>query len=181
MGTGGCNALGSLHPHDHCTLIRRVDLPFDHDLPSPAPVPRRKTKKEEKSSARKKKPSFHVPNHPFGCSNCDRRFKYRSSRDKHERVCREGAPALFCSKCGVQYWVLPRLRTHEAKCRRKTPTKRQIERAKRKMATLDARTRGVIPEKRQTCSKCGELYSSKASLKRHREICEGELAFDSLA
>ncbi|XP_006861358.1 PREDICTED: zinc finger protein 467 [Chrysochloris asiatica] len=114
---------------------------------------------------------------PFGCGECERRFRDRLTLRLHQRLHRGEGPRA-CSDCGRSFAQRAHLLLHQRSHRGERPFPcSECDKRFSKKAHLTRHLRTHTGERPYPCSECGKCFSQKIHLGSHQKTHTGERPF----
>ncbi|XP_034015584.1 zinc finger protein 501-like [Thalassophryne amazonica] len=121
---------------------------------------------------------IHTGDKPFGCSECSKRFRNKSSLQVHVRI-HTGEKPFRCFKCDKRCRTKSALKTHMRIHTGDKPFScSDCGKRFRESGSLKRHFRIHTGDKPFGCSNCGDKFRERGSLKRHLRIHTGDKPFD---
>ncbi|XP_004629066.1 zinc finger protein 467 isoform X1 [Octodon degus] len=118
-----------------------------------------------------------VPEKPFGCGECERRFRDQLTLRLHQRLHRGEGPCA-CPDCGRSFTQRTHMLLHQRSHRGERPFPcSECDKRFSKKAHLTRHLRTHTGERPYPCAECGKRFSQKIHLGSHQKTHTGERPF----
>nr|XP_051692926.1 zinc finger protein 467 isoform X1 [Oryctolagus cuniculus]XP_051692927.1 zinc finger protein 467 isoform X1 [Oryctolagus cuniculus] len=118
-----------------------------------------------------------VPEKPYGCGECERRFRDQLTLRLHQRLHRGEGPCA-CPDCGRSFTQRTHMLLHQRSHRGERPFPcSECDKRFSKKAHLTRHLRTHTGERPYPCAECGKRFSQKIHLGSHQKTHTGERPF----
>ncbi|XP_010617482.1 zinc finger protein 467 [Fukomys damarensis] len=118
-----------------------------------------------------------VPEKPYGCGDCERRFRDQLTLRLHQRLHRGEGPCA-CPDCGRSFTQRTHMLLHQRSHRGERPFPcSECDKRFSKKAHLTRHLRTHTGERPYPCAECGKRFSQKIHLGSHQKTHTGERPF----
>lgn len=118
-----------------------------------------------------------IPEKPYGCEECERRFRDQLTLRLHQRLHRGEGPCA-CPDCGRSFTQRAHMLLHQRSHRGERPFPcSECDKRFSKKAHLTRHLRTHTGERPYPCAECGKRFSQKIHLGSHQKTHTGERPF----